>query len=60
MNHNDENWLTAGIGMALSMLVIIPMIILIASYIKEVALTVLVMIALVSISSVVYKTFRNK
>lgn len=54
MKNHDENWLTAGIGMALTLIVLIPIILIAAVFAKQIVIGFLIIIALAATASIIY------
>lgn len=60
MKHHDENWLTAGIGLALTLLVMIPLIIVLAIFAKNIIIIILSIIFVGFVGSIIHDFVKDK
>lgn len=60
MKHHDENWLTAGIGTALTLLVMIPLIIVLAAFAKNIIIIFLSIVFIGCIGSIIHDFVKDK
>lgn len=60
MKDHDENWLTAGIGMALTLLVVLPLIIVVAAFAKQIAIVILTIIFIGCVISLINDFVKDK